>query len=49
MKMLLYDICLFITKDRRVNFDIAGLQTNNILNIGIKIFMKKKEAEIIEI
>lgn len=49
MKISLYDIYLLITKDRRVNFGIAGFQINNILNIGTKIFMKKKKVEIIEI
>lgn len=46
--MLFYNICLFITKDKNVNFDIIGFQTNNILNIEIEIFINKKIIKIIK-
>lgn len=48
MKILFYNIYLLITKDGDINFGIIGLQTDIILNIGTKVFMNKKEAEIIE-
>ena len=48
MEMLPYDTCLFITKDSGENFDIAGLQTDDTLNVGTEAFMKKKETEIME-
>ena len=48
MKMSPYDICLLITKDDGENFGIAGLQTDNTLNIGTEAFIKKEETEIIE-
>ena len=48
MDMSPYDACLLITKDGDENFGIAGLQTDNILNIGTEVFMKKKETEIME-
>ena len=43
-----YDAYLFITKDGGENFGIAGLQTDNTLNVGTEAFMKKEETEIIE-
>lgn len=46
MKISPYNIFLFSTKDSGEYFDIAGFQTNNILNMGTEIFMKKKEIEI---
>lgn len=46
--MLFHNACLLITKINDKNFDIAGLQTNNTLNVRTKIFMNKKEVEIIE-
>lgn len=48
IEMLSYDVYLFITKDESENFDIVGLQTNNSLNIGKRVFMMKKKKEIIE-
>ena len=48
IEMSSYDICLFITKDGGKNFGIAGLQTDNTLNIEIEAFMKKKEIEIMK-
>ena len=48
MKMSSYDAFLFITKAASENFGIAGLQTDNTFNIGIEVFMNKKEAEIIK-
>ena len=48
MEMSSYDVYLLITKDGGENFGIAGLQTNNTLNIGTEAFMKKEEKEIIE-
>ena len=48
MKISSYDTCLFIFKNGDKNFGIAGLQTNNILNIGTKAFIKKEEIEIME-
>lgn len=46
--MSFYDTCLFITKDKSVNFDIIELWTNNIHNVGTKIFINKKKTEIIK-
>lgn len=43
-----YNICFFITKDGGENFDIAGLQTDNILNIETETFIKKEVKEIIK-
>ncbi len=43
-----YDACLFITKNRGEKFGIAGLQTNDTLNIRTEAFMKKEEKEILE-
>lgn len=48
IKILLYDACLFITKNNIKNFDIAKFQINNTLNIRTEAFMKKKETKIIE-
>ncbi len=48
MEMSLYDACLLITKDGGENFSIAGLQTNDTLNIGTEAFMKKEEKEILK-
>lgn len=48
MEISFYDTCLFITKDSGENFGIAKLQTDNIPNIEIEIFIKKKETELIE-
>lgn len=48
MEMSFYNIYLLINKDGGVNFGILGLQTDNILNIGIEVFMNKKEVEITE-
>lgn len=39
---------VLLTKDGGKNFGIAKLQTDNILNIGTIIFMKKEEIEIME-
>ncbi len=46
--MLSYDACLLITKDGGENFGIEELQTDDTLNIGMEVFIKKKEKEIIE-
>lgn len=43
-----YNIFLFITKDKGVNFDITGFQTNDILNIETETFINKEEVDIIE-
>lgn len=48
IKISSYNTCLLITKDRDKNFGIIRLQTNNILNITIKIFINKEEIEIIK-
>ncbi len=48
MKILFYDTCLLITKDRGINFGIIKLQTNNNLNIRTKAFMNKEKIKIIE-
>lgn len=48
IKIWFYDICLFITRNNNKNFGIAELKTNNIVNIRIKAFMKKKKTEIIK-
>lgn len=44
--MLFHNICLLITKTGSENFGIVGLQIDNIVNIGIKVFMNKEEAKI---
>ena len=46
MEMSPYDVCLFITNDDGENFGIAGLQTDNTLNVKTEAFMKKEETEI---
>ena len=48
MKILFYDTCLLIIKDKGENFNIVRFQTDNIFNIGMEIFINKKEAETIE-
>ena len=48
MEMLFDNICLVIIRDRGENLGIIGFQTNNILNIGTKVFMKKDKKEIIK-
>ena len=48
MEMLSYDACLLITKNGGENFGIAGLQTDDTLNIGTEAFMKKKKTEIVK-
>ncbi len=48
MEMSYYDACLLITKDKSENFGIAGLQTDDTLNIGTEAFMKKEEKEILK-
>ena len=48
MEITLYDACLLITKDGGKNFGIAGLQTDNTLNVGTETFMKKEETKIIK-
>ena len=48
MEMSSYDAYLLITKAGSENFSIVGLQTDDTLNVGIKIFMNKEKAEIIE-
>ena len=48
MEMSSYNACLLISKAGGKNFGIAGLQTNDTLNIGIKTFMNKEEAKITE-
>ncbi len=48
MKMSSYNACLLITKNGDENFGIAGLQTDNTLNIGTEAFIRKEEKEIIE-
>ena len=48
IEMSFYDLCLLITKADDENFGIAGLQTDNTFNIGIKAFMNKEEVEITE-
>lgn len=48
MKTSSYDTYLIITKNKSENLDIIRLQTDNILNIRIEAFMKKKEKEIIK-
>lgn len=45
--ILFYNTCLFIIKTNDKNFGFTKLQTNNIFNVKIAIFMNKKEAEII--
>ena len=49
MEMSSYDASLLITKDGGENFDIAELQMDNILNIGIEVFIKKEETEIMNV
>lgn len=49
MKILFYNICLLITKDKGENFNIVRFQTDNTLNIRMKTFMNKEEIEIIKI
>lgn len=39
---------MFFTKNEGINFYIKEFQTNNILNVGIEIFMNKEKVEIIE-
>ena len=48
MEISSYNTCLLITKDGGENFGIAGLQTENTLNIGTEAFMKIEETEIVE-
>lgn len=48
IEMSYYDTCLFITRNGGKNFGIAGLQTDIILNVRMKAFMKKEETEIME-
>lgn len=48
MEMSPYNAYLLITKDGCENFGIAGLTTDNPLNVGLEAFMKKEETEIIE-
>ena len=48
MEMSSYDACLLITKDGAENFGIAGLQTDDTLNVRTEAFMKKAETEIVE-
>lgn len=43
-----YNIYLFITKNRSINFGIIGLQTHDNLNIIMEAFINKKETKIIE-
>ena len=49
MEILSYDICLLIIKASSKNFGIAELQTDNIFNVGIEVFINKKEAKIIKV
>ncbi len=48
IEITFYDVCLFITKDGGEKFGIAGLQTDNTLNIGTEVFMKKEKTEIMK-
>ena len=48
IKMLSYNVYLFITKNGGENFGIAGLQTDNTFNVGAEAFMKKEETEIMK-
>lgn len=48
IKILFYNICLFITKNRNINFDITELQANHTFNVRTKILINKKEVKIIE-
>ncbi len=43
-----YNTYFLITKDGGKNFDIVGLQIDDIIHIGTEIFIKKEETEIIE-
>lgn len=47
-KILFYDVCLLITNNGGVNFDIIRLQTNDTLNIRIEAFINKKKVEMIK-
>lgn len=46
--MSFYDTCLLFTKNEGINFCIKEFQINNMLNVGIEIFINKKKVEIIE-
>ena len=48
IKILSYDTYLLIIKNEGVNIGIIGHQTDSMLNVGIKTFMNKEEAEIIK-
>lgn len=48
IKILTYNTCLLITKDKDVNFGITKLQINNTFNIKIEAFINKKKTETIE-
>lgn len=48
IEILFYDACLLIIKASGENFSIAELQTNNIFNNKIEVFMNKEEAETTE-
>lgn len=48
IEVLSYNTFLLITKNRGKNFDITRLQTDNTLNIRLKVLINKEEAEIIE-
>lgn len=47
MEILFYDACLLIMKDKGEIFGIAGLYTNNTINVKTETFMKKERKEII--
>ena len=46
--MLSYNACLLIIKTGSKNFGIVELQTDNNFNVRMKVFMNKKEVEIIK-
>lgn len=48
MEMTSYNICLLILKEKSENFDITEFQTDNTLNIKLKVFINKEKVEIIE-
>lgn len=48
MNMLSYNIRLLITKNGDINYGIIRLQTDNILNVGMKVFINRKEIKIIK-
>ena len=48
VKISLYNACFLITQDNDKNFGIAGLQTDNIFNVGTEAFIINEETEIMK-